>query len=89
MYLVDFVYDGLKLSDFGCMVGSAVTSNNDSVEMGSVVKLETAINHGSYISEIVNADYPDVYSVTFDIFKKPCGGGYKDVFEDKEVTQGL
>ena len=86
MYLVDFVYDGLKLSDFGCMVGSAVTSNNDSVEMGSVVKLETAINHGSYISEIVNADYPDVYSVTFDIFKKPCGGGYKDVFEDKEVT---
>lgn len=86
MYLVDFVYDGLRLSDFGCMVGSAVTSNNDSVEMGSVVKLETAINHGSYISEIVNADYPDVYSVTFDIFKKPCGGGYKDVFEDKEVT---
>lgn len=86
MYLVDFVYDGLRLSDFGCMVGSAVTSNNDTVEMGSVVKLETAINHGSYISEIVNADYPDVYSVTFDIFKKPCGGGYKDVFEDKEVT---
>ena len=85
MYLVDFVYDGVKLSDLGCMVGSAVTSNNDSIEMGSVVKLETVINHGSYRSEIVNADYPDVYTVTFDIFKTPCGK-HDDVFEDKEVT---
>ena len=85
MYFVDFVYDGLKLSDFGCMVGSAVTGNNDSVEMGSIVKLETAINHGSYVSEIINADYPDVYSVTFDIFKKPCDDN-NDVFGDKEIT---
>ena len=86
MYLVDFVYDGLKLSDFGCMVGSAVTSNNDSIDMGSVVKLETNINHGTYRSEIVNADYPDVYTVTFDIFRTPCGKGHGDYFDDKEVT---
>jgi len=86
MYFVDFIYDGYRLSDLGCMVGAAVTSNNDSVEMGSVVKLETAINHGSYVSEIINADYPDVYTVTFDIFKKNCGKGYNDVFEDKEIT---
>ena len=86
MYLVDFVYDGLKLSDFGCMVGSAVTDNSDSIEMGSVVKLETVINHGSYRSEIVNADYPDVYTVTFDIFRTPCGNGFGDYFDDKEVT---
>ena len=86
MYLVDFMYDGLKLSDFGCMVGSAVTGNNDSIEMGSLVKLETAINHGAYISEIINADYPDVYTVTFDIFKKYCGSGFSDVFDDKEIT---
>ena len=88
MYLVDFIYDGFKLSNFGCMVGSAVTDNSDSIEMGSVVKLETAVNHGSYRSEIVNADYPDTYSVTFDIFKTPCatGKGYDDVFTDKEVT---
>ena len=86
MLLVDFVYDGLRLSDFGCMVGSAVTGNNDSVEMGSVIKLETNVNHGSYVSEIINADYPDVYSVTFDIFRTPCGKGFKDHFEDKEIT---
>ena len=71
MYFVDFTYDGYKLSDLGCMVGSVVTGNNDSVEIGSVIKLDTAINHGSYISEIINADYPDVYTVTFYIFKKP------------------
>ena len=86
MYLVDFIYDGLKLSDFGCMVGSAVTANSDSVNMGSVIKLDTVINHGSYRSEIVNADYPEMYTTTFDIFKTPCGNGYDDVFTDKEVT---
>lgn len=85
MYFVDFTYDGYKLSDLGCMVGSVVTGNNDSVEIGSVIKLDTAINHGSYISEIINADYPDVYTVTFDIFKKPCDSK-RDVFEDKEIT---
>ena len=68
------------------MVVNAVTSSDSAISMGSVVQLETAINHGTYTSEIVNADYPDVYTVTFDIFKKPCGGGHKDYFEDKEVT---
>lgn len=86
MYLVDFVFDGLKLSDFGCMVGSAVTDNSQSINMGSVIDLETTVNHGTYTSEIVNATYPDVYTVIFDIFKNPCGHGMGDVFEDKEVT---
>ena len=86
MYLIDFIYDGLKLSDLGCMVGNIVTDNGNTVEMGSVVELETNINHGSYTSEIINATYPDVYTVTFDIFKMNCGKGYKDVFDDKEVT---
>ena len=86
MYLVDFIYDGLKLSNFGCMVGDAVTSSDSAINMGSVVQFETAINHGTYTSEIINADYPDVYTVTFDIFKKNCGSGYTDVFDDKEVT---
>ena len=86
MYLVDFIYDGLKLSNFNCMVGDAVTSSESSLSMGSVIELETAINHGSYTSEIINANYPEVYTVTFDIFKKPCGGGHGDYFEDKEVT---
>ena len=86
MFLVDFIYDGLKLSDFGCMVGSAVTTNSDSASMGSVVRLETVMNHGVYRSEIVNADYPDVYQAQFDIFKTPCGNGFSDVFESNEVT---
>lgn len=85
MYLVDFVYDGLKLSDYGCMVGSVVTENSDSIGMGSVVRLETVINHGSYRSEIVNADYPDVYIATFDVFKTPCDD-QADYFTDEEVS---
>lgn len=86
MYLVDFVFDGLKLSDFGCMVGSAVTESSDTVEMGSIINLETVVNHGTYRSEIVNAGYSTPFSITFDIFKNPCKGSQGDYFEDKEVT---
>lgn len=86
MYLVDFIYDGLRLSNYGCMVGNVVNSGDAAISMGSVVEFETAINHGTYTSEIINADYPDVYTVTFDIFKKNCGSGHKDYFEDKEIT---
>ena len=85
MYLVDFVYDGYRLSDYGCMVGSAVTENSDSIGMGSVVRLETVINHGSYRSEIVNADYPDVYMATFDVFKTPCDDE-SDAFTEDEIS---
>ena len=85
MYLVDFVYDGYKLSDYGCMVGSVVTENSDSISMGSVIRLETVMNHGAYRSEIVNADYPDVYTATFDIFKTPCDD-QADYFTDQEVS---
>ena len=86
MYLVDFIYDGYKLSDFGCMVGAYTSSNSDSIEMGSVIELETAVNNGSYISEIVNAKYPNPYTVTFDIIKKPCGIVTGDRFKDNEVS---
>ena len=86
MYLVDFIYDGLKLSNYGCMVGNVVNSGDTALNMGSVINLETVINHGTYTTEIVNADYPDVYTVTFDIFKKRCGSGEKEYFEDKEIV---
>ena len=86
MYLVDFIFDGLRLSNFGCMVGSAVTGNNDTIEMGSIINLETNVNHGSFVSEIVNADYDDPTPITFDIFKNPCGHGHGDYFEDTEVS---
>lgn len=85
MYLVDFVYDGIRLSDMGCMVGCAVSSVEDSVEMGSVIEFETVVNHGSYISEIINADYKDTYTCTFDIFRKPCGS-YAEYLTDIEVS---
>lgn len=85
MYLIDFIYDDIRLSDLDCMVGYAVTSPSDSVEMGSVINLNTVINHGSYISEIVNADYPEMYTCTFDIFKNPCHGT-NDYFTDTEIT---
>lgn len=84
MYIVDFIYDDVKLSNIGCVVGSAVTGIEDSKEMGSRITLETTVNHGSYISEIINANYEDVYTYTFDIIKNPCVSD--KFFSDTEIT---
>lgn len=86
MYLLDFIFDGLKLSNLGCMVGYATSSDSDTVEMGSVVELETVINHGTYRREIVNSDYDDVVTASFDIIRSPCGGGHGEFLTDKEIS---
>lgn len=88
MFLTDFVFDDYTLSDFGCMVGCAVTSVEENPAMGSNVKLETVKNHGVYTEEIVNADYDDPISLTFDIVKASCPKTVEanEYFTDNELS---
>ena len=72
MYLTDFVYDGVKLSSLGYLVGSAVTSNNQSASAGSKLELQTVTNHGTHLTGIVNATYSENITATFDIIKFTC-----------------
>lgn len=87
-YVIDFSYRGEKLSDYGCIVASINTTFQDSVPIGSNLVLETIKNHATHINKIINTDYNDVVSATFDICKNPCL--YKTnkdmVFSDIEIS---
>ena len=85
MYLTDFVFDGVKLSTLGYIVGSAVTSNNDSASAGSKLDLQTTTNRANNITQIINAQYNEPISVTFDIIKHACNATAAHVVEDVEI----
>ena len=86
MYLTDFVYNEVKLSSLGYMVGSAVTSNNESASVGSKLDLQTVMNHGNHINQIINAQYNECITVTFDIIKYACTTTIDSIVEDKEIS---
>lgn len=84
MHMVDFSYAGRRLSDYGCTVASIVTSNDDSVSLGSNIIFETLKNSSTFVNRIVKVDYEDPTPVTFDICKIPFNG--TSVFNDDEVS---
>ena len=86
MYLTDFLFDGVKLSSLGFLVGSAVTSNNESASAGSKLELQTVVNHGNHLTGITNATYNEPITVTFDIIKQQCSDAVSFEIEDNEMA---
>ena len=86
MYLTDFVFDGVKLSTLGFLVGAAVTSNSDSSSAGSRLNLTTVLNRGNYINQIVTTEYSEPITVTFDIIKYACNDAAKNEISDLELS---
>lgn len=84
MHMVDFSYAGKRLSDYGCIIASIVTSNEDSVSLGSNLTFETLKNSSTFVNRIVKVDYEEPTTVTFDICKKPHNGTSK--FNDNEIS---
>lgn len=84
MYLIDLTYANNRLSDYGCIVASVVTSNNTSVSMGSNLTLDTLRHYQTFEESILRAKYEESISVTFDIVKDPCQEDLS--FSDKEIS---
>lgn len=86
MYLTDFVYDGVKLSSLGYLVGNAVSSNNDSASAGSKLDLQTVVNRGNNLTQIITAQYNEPITVTFDIIKYACTDTADTIVDDNEIS---
>ena len=86
MYLTDFIFDGVKLSSLGYLVGAAVTSNNDSASVGSKLELQTVVNHGNHLTGIINATYNETITASFDIIKFACNENASVNMEDNEIA---
>jgi len=85
MYMIDFSYAGRRLSDFDCVVSYVNTSLSNNVVLGSDIKFETIKNKNTHENRIVEADYNEPTSITFDICKNPCDNEVKK-FSDTEIS---
>lgn len=70
--MIDFSYNGEKLSDYGCIVASIRTPFQDSVQLGTNLSFDTVKNQNNARERIVTAKYDDVITATFDICRNPC-----------------
>ena len=86
MYLTDFVYDGVKLSSLGYLVGNIVSSNNDSATAGSKLDLQTVVNRGNNLTQIITSQYNEPITATFDIVKYACTDTADSIVSDKEIS---
>ena len=84
MHLVNFTFDGITLSDFGCIIASIVTSNNDSISLGSDLSFETIRNTSTFSDKLVAINYDNPEPIKFDICKNPCGENMN--FTDAEIS---
>lgn len=86
MYLTDFIFDGVKLSSLGYLVGSATTSNNETASAGSKLDLQTVMNRGNNINQIITAQYNEPITASFDIIKLTCGDSSEQIVSDREIS---
>ncbi len=84
--MVNFSYDGEKLSDYGCIVASLRTTYQDSVQIGANIAFDTIQNQATHMHKIINSKYDDVIAVTFDICRNPCLYNNDMEFSDGEIS---
>ena len=70
--MINFSYNGEKLSDYGCIVASINTDYQNSVQIGVPIQFDTIKTRQNYTNKIINAKYDDVITATIDICKNPC-----------------
>lgn len=74
MVMTDFIYDGRKLSDFGCMVAYINTTPPTVISMGPELSLNVTRNPSTQRNMLIGALYDEPVTATFDIVKSD--GGY-------------
>lgn len=92
MYITDFEYDGVSLSEIGYMVCSFNSSSSNEVSNGSNIEFNTVpMNYGTHYL-LANSSYPECITATFQICKNPCVPNYNpamSVFEISKISSWL
>lgn len=80
MNALDFEYDGLKLSEFGCTICTFDHSDNENTTMGSVITFNTTYVLGNNKFILNNIAYETCIEAEFEICKNPC-----NISDDSEM----
>lgn len=86
--IVDFEYDGERLSEYGLIIASVDGSSSaNTLEWGNQLEFNTIKNKMSGVNYATSVGYSDVYSVTFQVIKHSCNSSDADHISDTEIRQ--
>lgn len=91
---MDFEFDGLRLSDFGCMICDFNSGGDETVSAGSTITFTTTpLYYGAKFS-LTGTKYEECLTATFDICKNPCQTDSHDfeyftLAEEQEIMRWL
>ena len=83
MIVTDFEYDGLLLSDFGCIMCSFESTGLETVTNGSNITFNTSPIFKGSKHVLTDTKYDECLTTTFEICKNPC---LTDEFNDMKFT---
>ena len=87
MYITDFEYDGINLSDFGFIVCTFNTASQDTISNGSNIEFSTVPMQGGKYFALANSKYSEALTATFTICKNPCVSNYNPILSVAEISQ--
>jgi len=76
----DFEYDGLLLSDFGFIMCSFSSNNEETVTNGSNIEFNTSPTLSGSKHELANTKYNECLTTTFQICKNPEGKSQEECY---------
>lgn len=85
MILIDFIYDGLRLSDMGCMP-CYLEDTEGTVDVGNSLNWNTVRPPRTNSKKIVSTGYGDDYAPVISIIKNPCKDDTSE-FTDQEINK--
>lgn len=89
MYAKDFVFNGKKLSDYGCVLCSLTESTDiKTISIGSNITFNTIYTQANNKFKLMSSDYTEAYSATFQICKLNCSD-INDKFFSVEETASI
>lgn len=85
----DFEFDGLRLSDFDCIMCHVnSTSGMREVEIGCDITFQTVKNNHTSIHSATSSSYDNVYTTPFEIMKNPCNKQSESIyFTEQEIRR--
>lgn len=90
MIILDFEYDGLLLSDFGCIVCNLDKSSGiDTVSNGSQISFSTTPILKGATHVLADTNYSECLTATFQICKNPCYYHGEDTYFNAEEVAEL
>jgi len=82
MYASDFIFDGINLSSFGCVICDFEGSTGvEEVEAGAPLNFKTVSTRKGNRFPLIDVGYDNALEVTFDICKDPCAAATNEAAE--------